>query len=69
MLDIINYYKKLQQELVPPDILLSRQSSEELMSTDRGFITIDYLVRIDSSISRCGSKTPNTLLRYAAAEA
>ncbi|NLG52891.1 MAG: extracellular solute-binding protein [Clostridiales bacterium] len=49
MLDIINYYKKLQQEkLVPPDYLtIATKQWEELMSTDRGFITIDYLVRID----------------------
>ena len=49
MKEIAEYFLKLQQEeLVPPDyITLGGKTWEELMSTDRGFITLDYMVRID----------------------
>ncbi len=47
--DIINYFLKLKEEgLVAPDYTsMPTKSWEELMSTDRGFITLDYVVRID----------------------
>ena len=49
MKDMVEYFMKLRQEdLVPPDYLtMQTKSWEELMSTDRGFITLDYIVRID----------------------
>lgn len=47
--DMIKYFLKLYNEgLVPPDYLkMNAKSWEELMSTDRGFMTLDYIVRID----------------------
>ena len=47
--DMIEYFLKMKTEgLVPPDfITIETKSWEELMSTDRGFITLDYLTRID----------------------
>ena len=49
MKEIVEYYIKLAAEgLVPPDFLtIETKGWEELMSTDRGFITNDYIVRID----------------------
>ena len=50
MKDIIEFFLKMADEgLVPPDfITIETKSWEELMSTDRGFITFDYVVRIDN---------------------
>lgn len=47
--EIINFFLKLSKEgLVSPDFTsMPTKSWEELMSTDRGFITLDYVVRID----------------------
>ena len=52
MKDMVEYYKKLvDNQLVPPDFLtIDTKSWEELMSTDRGFITNDYISRIDNDI-------------------
>lgn len=49
MKEIISYFHKmLENKLVPPDLLtINSKSWEELISTDRGFIMTDYLVRID----------------------
>ncbi len=49
MKDIVEYYRKLVDEgLINPDFLTTDTKAwEELMSTDRGFITVDYAVRID----------------------
>ena len=49
MKEMVEYFLKLKNEdLVPPDYLtMPTKSWEELMSTDRGFITLDYVVRID----------------------
>ena len=49
MKDFVEYFLKLKNEnLVPPDyITMETKSWEELMSTDRGFITLDYIVRLD----------------------
>ena len=49
MKEMVEYFIKLrEEELVPPDYLtMPTKSWEELMSTDRGFITLDYIVRID----------------------
>lgn len=49
MKDVVTYLRKLYDEkLVPLDFLtMNTKTWEELMSTDRGFITIDYIVRID----------------------
>ncbi len=47
--EMVEYFLKLKNEgLVPPDyITMPTKSWEELMTTDCGFITMDYLVRID----------------------
>jgi len=47
--EMIAYLSKLRNEgLIPPDFTsMQTKSWEELMSTDRGFITLDYIVRID----------------------
>ncbi len=47
--EMIEYFLKLYDEqLVPPDyITINAKSWEELVSTDRGFIMLDYLVRLD----------------------
>lgn len=49
MKDMVEYFIQMQNEgLVPPDYLtMTGKAWEELMSTDRGFITLDYVVRID----------------------
>lgn len=49
MKEIVEFFLKLKNEgLVPPDYIdMPTKSWEELMSTDRGFITLDYIVRID----------------------
>ena len=49
MKDMVEFFLKLKNEdLVPPNyITMETKSWEELMSTDRGFITLDYIVRID----------------------
>jgi len=50
MKEIIEFFLKMADEgLVPPNfITIETKSWEELMSTDRGFITFDYLSRIDN---------------------
>ena len=49
MPSIVEYWIKMEQAgILPPDYLtMEAKSWEELMSTDRGFITADYLTRID----------------------
>lgn len=49
MKDVVEFWRKLHTEgLVPPDYInIESKAWEELMSTDRGFITFDYIVRID----------------------
>lgn len=49
MHEMTAYLHKLQSEgLVPPDfITIETKSWEELMSTDRGFMSLDYIVRLD----------------------
>ena len=49
MKEMVEYFLMLKNEgLVPPDyITMETKGWEELMSTDRGFITLDYIVRID----------------------
>lgn len=49
MLEIVEYFIKLYREkLVPPDYLtINSKSWEELISTDRGFMVPEYVVRID----------------------
>ena len=46
---MVEYFLKLYDEqLVPPDYTtISTRAWEELVSTDRGFIMLDYLVRLD----------------------
>ena len=48
MKEIVTFFKKMKDEgLVPPDFqTITTGSWEELISTDRGFIMVDYLVRI-----------------------
>lgn len=49
MKDIVEYFRKLHSEsLIPPDFLtINAKSWQELISTGRGFIMPEYLVRID----------------------
>ena len=49
MKDLVAYFSKLHAEgLVSPEYLTTNTKSwEELMCTDRGFITFEYIVRID----------------------
>ena len=49
MKDVIAFFHKMSDaQLVPPDFLtINDKSWEELVSTDRGFIMPEYLVRID----------------------
>lgn len=49
MFHIIEFFRKMHDEgLVPPDFLtINSKSWEELVSTDRGFMMPEYLVRID----------------------
>ena len=49
MKEMVDYYLKLKDEgLVPPDYLtITAKSWEELVSTDRGFLMPEYIVRID----------------------
>lgn len=49
MKSIINFFSKMASEnLIPPDfITINSKSWEELVSTDRGFMMPEYLVRID----------------------
>ena len=49
MKQMVEYFLRLKNEdLVPPNyVSTDTKSWEELMSTDRGFITLDYIVRID----------------------
>ncbi len=49
MKQLVTYLSKLREEgLVTPDFLnINTKTWEELMSTDRGFISIDYIVRLD----------------------
>jgi putative aldouronate transport system substrate-binding protein len=50
MREIVEYFIKMMSEgLITPDYLsINTKSWEELMSTDRGFILPDYVVRIDN---------------------
>ena len=65
MKDAMEYYLKLYNEkLVPPDLNdMPTKTWEELMSTDRGFITEDYIVRLDFFNKPCRRKTRSTLWR------
>jgi len=49
MKEIVIYFKKMMEEgLIPPDFMsIATSSWEELMSTDRGFITAEPIVRIN----------------------
>lgn len=64
MKEIIEYYIKLAAEgLVPPDFLtIDTKGWEELMSTDRGFITNDYIVRIDHFNTAVRGENPDYTL-------
>lgn len=64
MKEIIAYFTKLVEEgLVAPDYLtMDTMSWEELMSTDRGFITNDYIVRIDFFNSAVRGENPDYTL-------
>lgn len=46
---LITFKKFLDAEYLPPDTMtIDTKSWQELISSDRGFITVDYIVRIDS---------------------
>lgn len=49
MLELVKYFIKLRDEgLIPPDYLtINTKSWEELVSTDRGFMLPEYMVRFD----------------------
>lgn len=63
---IVEYFIKMYEEgLVPPDyITLETKQWEELMSTDRGFITNDFIVRVDffNKINRVSNPQYNLTL-------
>ena len=64
MLEVVKFMRKMLEEgLVNPDYLTAPAKSwEELMSTDRGFITCDYVVRIDFFNSACRAEKPEYTL-------
>ena len=64
MKEIIEYYIKLAAEgLVPPNFMtIETKGWEELMSTDRGFITNDYISRIDNFNSAVRQENPDYTL-------
>lgn len=64
MKDAMEYYLKLYNEkLVPPDLNdMPTKTWEELMSTDRGFITEDYIVRLDFFNKPCREENPEYTL-------
>ncbi len=66
MKEIVEYYRKLVDEgLVPPNFTtIETKSWEELMSTDRGFITLDYIVRIDFFNSSVRAENPEYNLTF-----
>ena len=64
MKNIVEYWiKMIDAKLMPPDFLtMETKSWEEMMSTDRGFITADYLTRIDFFNILCRPKNPGYTL-------
>ncbi len=62
--EMIEYFNKFREEgLVSPDFTdIPDKSWEELMSTDRGFITSDYIVRIDFFNNACRLENPEYTL-------
>lgn len=64
MKEIVEYFIKLREEgIVSPDFIdLPTKSWEELMSTGRGFITLDYVVRIDFFNSAVQAENPEYML-------
>lgn len=66
--EMVEYFLKLKEEgLVPPDyITMPTKSWEEFMTTDRGFITMDYLVRIDFFNSASRVENPEYTLEFMA---
>lgn len=64
MKDIVEYWiKMVDAKILPPDFFtMSTKSWEEMMSTNRGFITADYLTRIDFFNSLCRAQNPEYTL-------
>ncbi len=64
MLELVTFLRKMYQEgLLSPGYLTDPTKTwEELMSTDRGFITCDYVVRIDNFNSVCRQENPEYTL-------
>lgn len=64
MLEIVTYMRKLyEEELLPPEYLTGTVKTwEELMSTDRGFITADFVVRIDNFNNVLRNENPDYTL-------
>ena len=62
--DMIEYFLRMYREgLVPPDYTtITTKAWEELMSTDRGFMTLDYIVRIDFFNVPARQQNPNYTL-------
>ncbi len=60
MLENLEFYRKMvAEDLMPADFMtISGTSWQELITTDRGFITIDYQTRIDFFNSLARSKNP-----------
>lgn len=68
MKEIIEFFRKLIEEgLVPPNFtVIDTKSWEELMSTDRGFITFDYTTRIDFFNTATRVENPEYTLAFMA---
>jgi len=59
--EMIAFYRKMiEEKLLPPDFFtISTKTWEGLMSTDRGFITYDYIIRIDQFNKDVGAMDEN----------
>lgn len=64
MLEIVKYMLKMYQEgLIPPGYLTDPTKTwEEFMTTDRGFILCDYVVRVDNFNNPCRLENPEYTL-------
>jgi len=64
MLEIVKYMLKMYQEgLIPPGYLTDPTKSwEEFMTTDRGFILCDFVVRVDNFNNPCRLENPEYTL-------
>ena len=64
MLEMVKYMRRMMEEqLLPPDYLTAPAKTwEELMTTDRGFILADFVVRVDNFNNPCRKENPEYTL-------